>query len=150
MDARSQIIEAFRKFSTYSGRAGRSEYWTFAGFGLVCVVLAFLLGPLFAFVAAILCAVPGVALLVRRLHDVGRSGWWAILPVVVVPAWLLVWALSAAAALAVRVDTLDNPIYFMTASAIMLAVVTAFVGLLVQPSQPGDNFFGPNPNEVSQ
>jgi uncharacterized membrane protein YhaH (DUF805 family) len=93
------VSRFFRKYATFSGRAGRAEYWWASLFiGLVYLVLS--LGGLAAGMAtgqerydgsvdpgigllpfAILllvfvlaCVVPGIALVVRRLHDANFSG----------------------------------------------------------------------------
>jgi uncharacterized membrane protein YhaH (DUF805 family) len=89
-----------KKWSTISGRASRSEYWwftlfiTIAGFAIVivCVLLAVamaakenyavlfgaMLGLLgIMFTVAILP--PSICVSVRRLHDIGRSGWWYLI-----------------------------------------------------------------------
>lgn len=143
------VQTCFRKYFTFSGRAARPEYWLFAGFLFVAQILSFFVAPVMAAAFALATVTPGLSAAVRRMHDAGRSGWWLILPALVIPAWLLVWIASAAAALAVKVDALDNDIYFLTASAIMLAVVTLTVIWLTAPSEPGPNRFGPNPNETA-
>ena len=40
--------------------------------------------------------VPGLALAVRRLHDINRTGWWLLLCFVIVIGWiiLIVWAIK--------------------------------------------------------
>lgn len=150
MDASAHIAAGFRNYARFSGRTPRPDYWVFAGFLFVAQVLSFFVAPIVAALFAAGTVVPGVSAAVRRLHDAGRSGWWLVLPAVAVPGWLLVWIASAAAAMAVRVDRLDNDIYFLTASAIMLVVVTITVFWLAAPSEPGANAYGPNPNEVAQ
>ena len=72
------IKTCFSKYVTFSGRASRSEYWWFA-------LLSFIVGfiPVVNFLS-ILLILPGLAVAVRRLHDVGKSGWnllWAIIPI---------------------------------------------------------------------
>ena len=68
-----------QKYADFEGRAARSEFWWFVLFSiLVNAVLASIsqiLGGLFAL--AIL--LPSIAVAVRRLHDVDRSGWWYLL-----------------------------------------------------------------------
>ena len=80
------ISVCFSKYVTFSGRASRSEYWYFVLFtilaafalGLVDGVLGTgtsdggLLSGLFSLVTLL----PSLAVAFRRLHDVGRSGWW--------------------------------------------------------------------------
>jgi uncharacterized membrane protein YhaH (DUF805 family) len=80
------IKTCFSKYVTFSGRATRSEYWWFAllCFIVGCIPLVNLLG--------LLLFLPSVAVAVRRLHDVGKSGWnllWAIIPLL--GALYLLW-----------------------------------------------------------
>lgn len=84
----------FRSYARFSGRASRSEYWwVMAALGVVAFVCGMLAGGfeedstlgltflviLLIFILA--CAVPGWALLVRRLHDADLSGWLSLLTV---------------------------------------------------------------------
>jgi uncharacterized membrane protein YhaH (DUF805 family) len=73
-----------------AGRAGRGEYWLWIGitFGL-SIVLGFVVKTGAGALTAILLLAQ-----IRRLHDLGRTGWWAVAatlaPVaVMVPVWLL-------------------------------------------------------------
>jgi uncharacterized membrane protein YhaH (DUF805 family) len=79
------IRSAFAGWSTFSGRAGRTEYWWFVLFGTIMFGLAMLLDhaafgrdALFA-VCTLVFVMPYVAVAVRRLHDTNRSGWWMLL-----------------------------------------------------------------------
>ncbi|MBN9791964.1 MULTISPECIES: DUF805 domain-containing protein [unclassified Pseudonocardia] len=97
-------LQAMRGFSDFRGRARRAEYWMFAlvylGIYLVAGTLDVVLGttqllgaPVLATVVALVHLVPAIALLVRRLHDTGRSGWWyfiGLVPLVGV-VLLIVW-----------------------------------------------------------
>ncbi len=82
------VRSVLTKYATFSGRACRSEFWWFGLFyalvGVVTTVLDMVLGTyswerdigaieLFARTALLL---PSVAVGIRRLHDVGWSGWW--------------------------------------------------------------------------
>ena len=150
MNMAAHIRAGYLNYAQYSGRTPRPEYWAFVAFLFVAQLLSFLIAPMLAAVFALVSVLPGLAAASRRFHDVGRSGWWLVLPAVVVPGWLLIWISSAAAAMAVRVDRLDNDIYFLAASAVMLVVVALMLVWLIAPSQPGPNKYGPNPNEVPQ
>ena len=83
------VRSSLSKYATFSGRACRSEYWWFLLFyilvGLVAIPLDLIFSdlslaggeaPLFDFLARVAFLVPSTAVAVRRLHDVGRSGWW--------------------------------------------------------------------------
>lgn len=150
MRAIDHIALGYRGFARFSGRTPRSEYWVFSGFLMAATVLTFMAGPMLALAFVVVSALPGIAASIRRLHDAGRSGWWLLPAVVIVPGWLLIWAASAAAALAVRSDPLDDERYFLAASVVMFVAVGALLFLLISPSQPGHNRYGPNPHEVPQ
>ena len=75
------------KYANFSGRASRSEFWFFYLFNLICYAILFLLvfsvGFEFFWVFAIFIfamILPSIAVLVRRLHDVNKSGWFFLLP----------------------------------------------------------------------
>ncbi len=126
MSAADAIFAGYRDFARFSGRTPRRDYWVFAVFLFVGTTVAFLIAPMVALIFVVASVVPGLAAATRRLHDVGRSGWWLALPSLIVPAWALIWIASAASALAVRQDPLDDSRYFFAASIIMLTVVTVF------------------------
>lgn len=76
----------FKKYFDFTGRARRSEYWWFVLFTcVVSMVCSFIDGILkvamdIEFVNIVVCAllyIPGMTVVFRRLHDVGRSGWWS-------------------------------------------------------------------------
>ena len=85
------VKTVYSKYATFSGRATRSEYWWFALFFYAIILCAVLLGvamgidkPIFALIGIFvaLSFIPIVALRVRRLHDIGKSGWWIFLGLV--------------------------------------------------------------------
>lgn len=74
-----------QKYATFSGRAMRSEYWWYALFVLiVAIVLAlvdrFVLGAsVLGAIWSLATLIPSLAVAVRRLHDLDKSGWWLLL-----------------------------------------------------------------------
>ncbi len=78
-------IECFKKYVCFSGRARRKEYWMFVLFNMVIsFVLGFFDGvigveSLFSGLYGLVVFLPGLAVSVRRLHDIGRSGWWLLI-----------------------------------------------------------------------
>jgi uncharacterized membrane protein YhaH (DUF805 family) len=73
------IKRAFSKYATFTGRASRSEYWWFALFNfIVSLVLSVLFAPL-SVLYSLATLIPAIAIGVRRLHDIGRSGWWLLI-----------------------------------------------------------------------
>lgn len=80
----------FNHYADFSGRSRRSEYWYVVLFNIiVAAVLGMLLSisdgfAILSTLWSIGTIVPGLALCVRRLHDVGKSGaWflWILLPI---------------------------------------------------------------------
>ena len=79
-------IEVWRKFFDFSGRAGRKEYWLFYLIHMIVAIMLssvdYLIGynlPALLTVYFIASIIPTFAVLIRRLHDTGRSGWWLLL-----------------------------------------------------------------------
>lgn len=82
------VKTCFDKYATFTGRARRPEYWYFVLFSFVASLILSIvdatmfglegLSPLSTlFSLAIL--VPSLAVGARRLHDIGRSGWWQLI-----------------------------------------------------------------------
>src|SRR5512145_1641132 len=81
-------LTAMKKYVDFSGRARRKEYWMFVLFnlifGLVAFTLDFMLGMandgegvgLFYALFSLGILLPTLSVTVRRLHDIGKSGWW--------------------------------------------------------------------------
>lgn len=88
---------------------------------------------------ALLLAVPGLPLAIRRLHDLGRSPAWLLVPVgaAIAAVMAFVYALFGSS------DTLFAAVA-LAALAVMLASVAA---LCLLPSQPGANAWGPRPSD---
>ena len=83
-------------YANFNGRASRQEYWMFILFNFIfTIVVGFIdvflsLGFLsLLYVLAIL--IPGLAVLVRRLHDVNKSGWWFF--IIFIPIIGAIWML---------------------------------------------------------
>ncbi|MGB5871917.1 MAG: DUF805 domain-containing protein [Albidovulum sp.] len=77
------VLSVFSKYATFSGRASRSVFWYFMLFYLLAVIFLGILGAGTA--SALLPLVlflPTLAVQVRRLHDIGRSGWWALIQLI--------------------------------------------------------------------
>lgn len=97
------FLGAFKHYADFRGRTGRRGFWMFILFyfiASVVVVLAdmFLLGystdewGVLTILFTLGTFIPSLAIEVRRLHDVGKSGWWVFISLVPVIGgiWLLV------------------------------------------------------------
>lgn len=109
-------IKVLKDYSNFRTRARRSEYWFFVLFNLIFAIAAMLvdnlLGTTYKFPSefgeaglpygwvytlyALVLFIPGLAVAVRRLHDVGKSGWFLLIGLIPLIGfiWLLVLFLT--------------------------------------------------------
>jgi uncharacterized membrane protein YhaH (DUF805 family) len=98
------LASGFRNYVTFSGRAARSEYWYWALFIFILMIVTGILdkamfpdsessqGPITA-VASVVTLLPSLAVGVRRLHDIDRSGWWYLIVFTIIGIFVLIyWA----------------------------------------------------------
>ena len=115
-------LAALKKYAVFSGRARRMEYWMFALFstiiiivlGVVDSVIGTTVEPginIISSVYLLAVLVPSLAVSIRRLHDTGRSGWWLLINLTCVGVFVI--------------------LFFM-----------------FQAGKPGSNQYGPNPKEA--
>jgi len=79
-------IDALKNYATFSGRATRSQYWYFVLFNMIIsFVLGFVGGMLdlaiIGSIYSLAVLVPSIAIAVRRMHDVGKPGWFILIPI---------------------------------------------------------------------
>ncbi len=95
-------LKVLKQYADFSGRARRKEYWMFVLFNIIFAIAAMILdtvlgigfagfGPIYGlYLLAML--IPSIAVGVRRLHDIGKSGWMML--VIFIPfvggIWLLI------------------------------------------------------------
>lgn len=95
-------VTVLKKYAEFNGRARRSEYWYFVLINVVISIILSLIdysiwgegGAALSSIYSLAVLVPSLAVLVRRLHDTGRSGWailWGFIPLVGA-ILLIVWA----------------------------------------------------------
>jgi uncharacterized membrane protein YhaH (DUF805 family) len=78
------IKSGFRNYVNFSGRASRSEFWYWVLFSLIAAFAAAILDGIIGFtlfypIVSLGLFLPGLAVTVRRLHDVDKSGWWFLI-----------------------------------------------------------------------
>ncbi len=83
--------EPLKKYAVFSGRASRAEYWYFTLFNfLIVFVLGLVEGwlgiapesddSILANIYSLAVLIPSIAVGVRRMHDVNKSGWYFFVP----------------------------------------------------------------------
>lgn len=91
------FVKCLTNYANFSGRARRKEFWFFMLFcvilGIIAEVIDTVLGtkPLVNSLLNLALLVPSLAVGARRLHDVGRSGWWQLLTLTVIGILVLIW-----------------------------------------------------------
>ena len=98
------------RYAKFNGRATRSEYWFYMLFYFILAVLVgmidtLLINPMLGatsqqageggflqIILALVLLVPSIAIGVRRLHDIGKSGWWLLIGLVpIIGALVLIY-----------------------------------------------------------
>jgi uncharacterized membrane protein YhaH (DUF805 family) len=98
------IAHGFRNFANSAGRASRSEYWYWTLFSLLIDVVSLAAdraffptsewGPI-GIATSLWLLLPSVAVSMRRLHDINRTGYWVLLVFTIVGLIpIIIWALQ--------------------------------------------------------
>ena len=90
-------LSTLKKYADFSGRASREEFWCFFAFVIIVNALAGIVGAMFgarliAGLIGLLLVIPQIAVAVRRLHDLGKSGRELLVPCLMLLALPLAFA----------------------------------------------------------
>lgn len=84
-------LKCWKQYADFSGRARRKEYWIFSLINYIIIFFLYILQivmiestlwlifPIIFFLYAVAVFLPGLAVNIRRLHDIGKSGWWYLI-----------------------------------------------------------------------
>jgi uncharacterized membrane protein YhaH (DUF805 family) len=94
MDIKTAVITCLTKYVDFDGRASRSEFWWFFLFQIVVILVLSLVLSFIGTIASLALLLPGIGAGVRRLHDIGKSGWWILIGLIPLIGWLIAiyWA----------------------------------------------------------
>jgi uncharacterized membrane protein YhaH (DUF805 family) len=99
-------LKVLKNYVGFEGRARRKEYWMFVLFNIIVAIgvaiVDLVLGTSRALAGMgalgglynLAILLPSIALGARRLHDIGKSGWWQLIAFIPILGWivLIVWA----------------------------------------------------------
>ncbi|NLK86130.1 MAG: DUF805 domain-containing protein [Clostridiaceae bacterium] len=93
----SWFLAVVQKYAVFQGRARRKEYWMFILFYIIFAAAASIIDSiigtyLISPILSLALLVPSLAVLVRRLHDIGKSGAWFFISLIplIGSIWLLI------------------------------------------------------------
>ena len=98
-------LSVLRKYAVFNGRAQRAEYWYFVLFNMLATIILMVLDSMFGTLNAqtgygllsglyaLAVFIPSLAVSLRRLHDIGKSGWWLLIALIplIGAILLIVW-----------------------------------------------------------
>ena len=98
------FIKCLTQYADFNGRARRKEYWMFVLFNaIISFVIGFIFGLIegftgitgisyISYIYSLFILIPSLAVCVRRLHDIGKSGWMLLLILIPIigSIWLLI------------------------------------------------------------
>lgn len=85
------IFLFYKKWRDFDGCATRAEYWYPALYMFVVGVVFGLFGKtgdVLAGVFSLINIIPGIAVGIRRMHDIGKSGWWILISLIPIIGWI--------------------------------------------------------------
>lgn len=80
MNFLTAVKTCFVKYTDFKGRASRSEYWWFMLAYVLVGVICDLINSTLGSVQALVFLLPMISSAARRLHDIGKSGWFQLIP----------------------------------------------------------------------
>ena len=171
------VVQGFRKYADFSGRATLAEFWWWALFIVIGSIVFSVIDRLIGLGSALetlftlATLLPTLAVTARRLHDIGKTGWWQLgWYAINITAWLAAGVMFLIA-VAIEYGTTDASggfhfdtddvdwansgealasfppavIVLIAAIVITLAIVVWEIVWLARRGGSGENRFGPDP-----
>ena len=84
-----------KQYAQFQGKTKRPDFWWYILFYVICEVVLFIIDKIIgwngvlSYIFGLALLVPSLAIGVRRLHDIGKSGWWWLIGLVPVVGWIV-------------------------------------------------------------
>ncbi len=90
-------LKVLKQYADFTGRANRKEYWFFVLFNFIAYFVLYFISEYIAILYSLAVLLPGIAVGVRRLHDIGKSGWMMFIGLIplIGAIWLIVLMVQA-------------------------------------------------------
>ena len=94
------FVKCLKQYADFGGRARRTEFWMFVLFNIIFSVVASLIDRAIGFkigaiqmgiiglIYSLAVLIPALAVSVRRLHDIGKSGWMILINLIPFIGWI--------------------------------------------------------------
>lgn len=83
------IATCLKHYADFNGRATRSEFWWFFLFSFLVQMAGGVIGNVLSGLLALALLLPSLAVGARRLHDIGKSGWFLLIWFIPLIGWLI-------------------------------------------------------------
>lgn len=99
MDIKQSVITCLKKYAEFNGRAGRPEFWWFALATVIAGLVVGWVSDILGMLVNLGLLLPSLAVGARRLHDMGKSGWFQLLWFIPVLGWavMIYWLVQPSA-----------------------------------------------------
>lgn len=75
----NHFLRVLRRAFDFNTRSSRAEFWWFTLFQFLIGLAILMIMPFLSPIYSLLLMIPAIAVSIRRLHDIGKSGWWLLL-----------------------------------------------------------------------
>lgn len=136
-------IKCIKNYANFHGRARRKEYWMFYLFNFIFLGVAYTLDIIFGLpfvfysMYSLATFMPGLAVIVRRLHDLGKPGTWGFICLIPGLSVIIRWCLHELG--------ISGGWWFFYLISIICGIW--FLILMCTDGIYGDNIYGPSPKE---
>ena len=137
----------FQRYFDFSGRSTRAELWWWSLFTNLVQLI-----PLIGGVIALAALIPSIAVTSRRLHDIGKTGWWQLLFWI---ASIIAWSASISflflGLYASEEGDSSGFLFLLSGVALVVAIAVIAIAIkwFVRKGDEGPNKYGPDPRQAT-